>query len=59
MARREDSKAQVSMKDFGGFVTNADPHNIPPGTAVRQVNATSMRPGELRTRPGVRIAHFD
>jgi hypothetical protein len=50
---------QVSIRDFGGFVTNADPHDIAPGTAVRQVNAQSVRPGELRARPGVKVVQFD
>ncbi len=62
MARRDDPKAPeavVAIKDFGGFVTNSDPHDVPPGTAVRQVNATSVRPGELRARPGVRVVQFD
>ncbi len=62
MARRDDPKApesQVAIKDFCGFVTNADPHDVPPGTAVKQVNAMSVRPGELRARPGVRVVQFD
>ena len=62
MARKDDTKtpeASVAIKDFGGFVTNADPHDVPPGTAVRQINATSVRPGELRARPGVRVVQFD
>ena len=52
-------EAKVAIKDFGGFVTNADPHDVPPGTAVKQVNATSVRPGELRARPGARVVQFE
>ena len=62
MAHKDDTKtpeATVTIKDFGGFVTNADPHDVPPGTAVRQINATSVRPGELRARPGVKVVQFD
>ena len=47
------------IKDFGGFVTNEDPHDLPPGTAIQQVNAQSVRPGELRARLGVRVVQFD
>ena len=42
----EAPEAQVAIKDFGGFVTNSDPHDVPPGTAVKQVNATSVQPAE-------------
>lgn len=62
MARDVDPKkpeATIAIKDFGGFVTNADPHDVPPGTAIRQINATSVRPGELRARPGVKVVQFD
>ncbi len=62
MASKNDTKAaegSVAIRDFGGFVTNADPHDVPPGTAVKQMNATSVRPGELRARPGVKVVQFD
>ena len=62
MARKEDPKvpeSQVVVKDFGGFMTNADPHDVPPGTTVKQVNATSVRHGELRARPGVKVIQFN
>ena len=62
MSRTTDTKtpeAVVPIKDFGGFVTNADPHDVPPGTAVKQVNAQSVRPGELRARPGCKVVQFD
>ena len=62
MPRKDDRKtpeAIVPIKDFGGFMTNVDPHDVPPGTAIKQVNATSVRPGELRARPGVKVVQFD
>jgi hypothetical protein len=37
------------IRDFGGFVTNVDPHGLAPGTAIQQINVQSVRPGELRT----------
>lgn len=52
-------EGQVQIRDFGGFVTNADPHDLAPGTATKQINATSARPGELRARSGVRVVQFD
>jgi hypothetical protein len=62
MPRETDPKradGAVDIRDFGGFVTNADPHDVRPGTAVEQVNATSVRPGELRARPGTKVVQFD
>jgi hypothetical protein len=62
MARESDRKVpdnQVVLRDFGGFVPNADPHDLPAGVAVDQVNATSVRPGELRPRQGYRVVRFD
>jgi hypothetical protein len=36
------------IRDFGGFVANEDPHDLPPGTASGRVDAQSSRSGELR-----------
>ncbi len=52
-------EGQVQIRDFGGFVANVDPHDVPPGSAAKRINATSVRPGELRARPGVRVVEFD
>jgi hypothetical protein len=27
-------EGQIVIKDFGGFVSNEDPHDLPPGTAI-------------------------
>lgn len=62
MPRQPDPKlpeAQVSIRDFAGFMPNADPHDLPPGVAVSQVNVTSLRPGELRVRGGTRVVQFE
>jgi hypothetical protein len=64
MARRpaKDRKVaddQVVIGDFGGYEPNADPHDVPPGVSVLQVNAMSWKPGELRVRPGFRVVQFD
>lgn len=62
MAKRDDPKAvegAVVMRDFPGLATNIDPHDLTPGSAQVQVNVTSNRPGELRTREGWRRVKFD
>jgi hypothetical protein len=41
----------VSAYDSPDVLKLADPHDLPPGTVVAKVNATSVRPGELRGRP--------
>jgi hypothetical protein len=52
-------ESQVIIRDFGGLISNEDPHDLPPGAAIKQVNAQSIRPGELRARPGTKIVQFD
>jgi hypothetical protein len=62
MPREPDPKApeaQVSIRDFGGFTPNADPHDITPGSSIRQLNTQSVRPGELRGRTGCKVVQFD
>jgi hypothetical protein len=54
-----DPDIRVEIRDFGGYVPNADPHDLPPGTAQAQVNAIVIRPGELRCRQGARVVLFD
>jgi hypothetical protein len=52
-------EGQVMIRDFGGFVSNEDPHDLPPGASIKQINAQSIRPGELRARPGTKVVQFD
>ena len=56
-AHKPDSR--VMIRDFGGFVPNADPHDVEPGVATQQVNVTSVKKGELRGRLGFRVVKFD
>jgi hypothetical protein len=49
---------RVSMRDFPGLVTASDPHDIPLGAGVRQINAQSMQPGELRVRRGTQVLKY-
>ncbi len=50
---------RLIMKDFPGYRPNVDPHDLPPGVAVTQINAMSLKPGELRVRPGFAVVQFD
>jgi len=56
-AKKPDSR--VVIRDFPGYQPNVDPHDIPPGVAVIQINAMSWKPGELRVRPGYTAVQFD
>lgn len=40
-------------------MTNADPHDLPPGAAVSQDNCFSRRAGELSVRRGLHVVEFD
>lgn len=50
---------RLVIKDFPGYIPNEDAHDIRPGVAVSQVNAMSLKPGELRCRPGFAVVQFD
>ncbi len=47
------------MATWPGLITNADPHDLPPGAAVVQNNDFSHREGELRVRKGLGVVEFD
>ena len=62
MPHNPDPKApegRVQIDDFPGLVTNTDPHDLPPGAAVEQVNCHTPRLGELRPRLGSKPVKFD
>lgn len=62
MPREADPKkplSKVTIRDFPGYRPNTDPHDLPPGVAIVQINAMSWRPGELRVRPGFKAVQFD
>jgi len=44
---------------FGGMVSSIDPHDVPPGQSVLQINGTAVRPGELVVRGGLKELSFD
>lgn len=47
------------MANWPGLMTNADPHDIPPGAAVVQNNCFTRRAGELTVRRGLGVVEFD
>ncbi len=57
MARPPETRVQV--EDFPGEVNNADPADIPRGSARVQINLVSRIMGELNVRRGYRPAAFD
>lgn len=56
---RNKPQGRMVMKDFPGFRPNVDPHDLPPGVAISQINAVSWKAGELRVRPGFAVVEFD
>lgn len=55
----EKPRGTVEINDFAGLATNADPRDLPPGTATIQVNATCIRLAELVVRGGIRELSFE
>jgi len=49
----------MDMPNWPGLITNADPHDLPPGASVVQDNIFTRRPGELTVRKGLGIVSFD
>lgn len=47
------------MDWWKGLITDADPHDLPPGAAVVQDNAECIRPGYLDVRGGSREVWFE
>ena len=59
MPRERDGKQVIAIRDFRGMQPNSNPHAMPPGVSVRQVNVIVGPRGELRVRKGVRQVKFD
>lgn len=47
------------MAGWAGLVTNASPYAIPDGAATEQTNITTLIPGQLTARGGMRPVVFD
>ena len=48
----------MKATQWPGLITNADPHDLPPGAAVVQENFSSRVPGKLVGRKGIRPVMF-
>ncbi len=46
------------MTQWPGLISNADPHDLPPGGGVIQENFSCVTPGKLTGRKGLRAAMF-
>ena len=49
----------IVIRDFTGLACNSDPHDLPPGGSVNQVNCGVGPRGELRVRLGAAVVQFD
>ena len=49
----------IIVLDFHGILLSADPINLPDGAALEQLNATSLKYGELIIRQGIKALSFD
>ena len=52
-------KTATIGRTFGGLMSSMDPHDIPFGAAVKQVNLTCVQSGSLSVRKGMRIVKFN
>lgn len=48
----------VAFKRFGGMKADVNPHQIPPGNSLLQINVDCVRSGEFRVRGGTRLVTF-
>jgi hypothetical protein len=49
----------LHIRDFPGYTPAVDPHDMPTGASIVQINVMSVRPGELRVRHGLGFLKFD
>ena len=55
----QPARPQVMVDDFPGILENVDSRDQPAGAAEAQVNACSIKVGELLVRLGLREVVFD
>ena len=56
---QQDAGPNIVMRDFSGMACNMDPHDLPPGRSVSQINVGVGPQGELRVRLGAVPVRFD
>ncbi len=49
----------TKARQWPGLISNADPHDLPPGGATVQENFASRVPGRLTGRKGIRPVMFE
>lgn len=54
-----DQPQRVEIVDFAGMIDNVDPRDLPPGAAQLQINAVSLKMGELQVRRGLKDVTFE
>lgn len=60
--RSEDQtgpEPDISIRDFTGMAPNRDPHDLPIGKSIHQLNVGVGPQGELRVRLGAKVVQFD
>lgn len=54
-----ESPTQLDIRDFKGQMSGYDPHDMPPGGAISQINCVVDRDGELTIRGGMKLVTFE
>jgi hypothetical protein len=55
----DTAKPAITIVDFPGIMMNVDPRDFPEGASEDQVNAASIKVGELNVRHGIRAVVFE
>lgn len=55
----DNAPVAVKIREFVGLATNANPHRLPPGAMVEQVNIRAEKVSEMKVREGLREVTFD
>lgn len=60
MDKRANPKGTVvAIRNFAGMAPHSNPHAIPPGSSIRQINVAVGPKNEFRVRRGCRQLKFD
>lgn len=54
-----EAQSQLDIRDFKGQMSGIDPHDMPPGGAMAQINCLVDRDGELAVRGGIKLVTFE
>lgn len=56
---QDEVTPNIVIRDFAGMAPNRDPHDMPLGKSVHQLNVGVGPQGELRVRFGAAVVQFD